>query len=155
MDFLPENKKIIPWKISTWYPAFRSFLLITHKILNTCAFSGFQSHILKFEWLYCKLDCSLCTQYLQQFEIWINLSYFEQQMKEITHPIMKIEFYFHRNCYKEPVIASPEGAWQSPCHMVDRAPSEKRLLRRADALLAMTNCHVWTSEFLELMSWNL
>gem|GEM_PF-6837256 len=29
-------------------------------------------------------------------------------MKEITHPIMKIEFYFHRNCYKEPVIASPE-----------------------------------------------
>ena len=60
-------------------------------------------------------------------------------MKEITHPIMKIEFYFHRNCYKEPVIASPEGAWQSPRYMLGRAPSGKRLLRRADALLAMTD----------------
>jgi hypothetical protein len=55
-------------------------------------------------------------------------------MKEITHPIMKIEFYFYRNCYKEPVIA-----WQSPRHMLGRVPSGKRLLRRADALLAMTD----------------
>ena len=45
------------------------------------------------------------------------------------------------HCYY-PGGASPEGAWQSPCHMVDRAPPEKRLLCRADALLAMTNCHV-------------
>ena len=37
----------------------------------------------------------------------------------------------------------------------ERMPYEKRLLRRAGALLAMTNCHVCLSEYLVLVPWNL
>ena len=40
------------------------------------------------------------------------------------------------------VIAIPEGAWQSPLPHSVKGATRKRLLRRADALLAMTACWV-------------
>ena len=38
-----------------------------------------------------------------------------------------------------------------PYRIRERMPYEKRLLRRAGALLAMTNCHVCPPEYLELV----
>ncbi|NMB92799.1 MAG: hypothetical protein GYA26_01135 [Flexilinea flocculi] len=48
-------------------------------------------------------------------------------------------------------IASLVRAWQSPYYMIDRAPHEKRLLRRAVSLLAMTDQSMNDSSYKSLV----